>query len=83
MTKSVKALINPAMLEWARDQAGYSPAEAAHKLGIDDARLQGFERRRRDANVCQAARLGRPLQTAGKSILSQETTKGMAAYTRF
>jgi Zn-dependent peptidase ImmA (M78 family) len=43
MAKSVKALINPAMLTWARDQAGYSLADAAHKLGIDDARLQALE----------------------------------------
>jgi Zn-dependent peptidase ImmA (M78 family) len=43
MVKSVKALINPTMLTWAREQAGYSLADAAHKLGIDEARLQGLE----------------------------------------
>lgn len=43
MAKSVKALINPAMLTWAREQAGYSLADAARKLGIDDARLQTLE----------------------------------------
>src|SRR5882757_1826036 len=43
MAKSVKALINPAMLTWAREQAGYSLADAARKLGIDEARLQGLE----------------------------------------
>ena len=43
MAKSVKALINPTMLEWARDQAGYTLADAAQKLGIDKARLQGLE----------------------------------------
>lgn len=43
MAKSVKALINPAMLAWAREQAGYSLADAAHKLGIDEARLQALE----------------------------------------
>jgi Zn-dependent peptidase ImmA (M78 family)/DNA-binding XRE family transcriptional regulator len=43
MAKSVKALINPTMLTWAREQAGYSPADAAHKLGIDEARLQALE----------------------------------------
>jgi Zn-dependent peptidase ImmA (M78 family) len=31
------------MLEWARDQAGYSLADAAQKLGLDEARLQGLE----------------------------------------
>ena len=43
MARSVKALINPAMLAWAREQAGYSPADAAHKLGIDEQRLQALE----------------------------------------
>jgi Zn-dependent peptidase ImmA (M78 family) len=43
MAKSVKALINPAMLTWAREQAGYSLADAARKLGTDEARLQGLE----------------------------------------
>jgi Zn-dependent peptidase ImmA (M78 family)/DNA-binding XRE family transcriptional regulator len=43
MAKSVKALINPTMLAWAREQAGYSPADAAHKLGIDEPRLQALE----------------------------------------
>jgi Zn-dependent peptidase ImmA (M78 family) len=43
MAKSVKALINPAMLAWARNQAGYTLADAAHKLGFDEPRLQGLE----------------------------------------
>jgi hypothetical protein len=34
MAKSVKALINPAMLAWARAQAGFSPDEAARRLHI-------------------------------------------------
>ncbi len=43
MAKSVKALINPAMLTWAREQAGYSLVDAARKLHIDEARLQALE----------------------------------------
>jgi Zn-dependent peptidase ImmA (M78 family) len=43
MAKSVKALINPAMLTWAREQAGYSLADAARKLHIDEARLEALE----------------------------------------
>lgn len=43
MAKSVKALINPTMLTWAREQAGYSLADAAHKLGIDEARVEALE----------------------------------------
>lgn len=44
MAKSVKALINPAMLGWARDQAGFDLADAAHKLGLDEARLTALEK---------------------------------------
>ena len=43
MAKSVKALINPKMLEWARTQAGYSLADAAKKLGLEEARLDDLE----------------------------------------
>lgn len=43
MVKSVKALINPAMLTWAREQAGYGLADAARKLHLDDARLEALE----------------------------------------
>ena len=31
------------MLTWAWDQAGYSPADAARKLGIDELRLKALE----------------------------------------
>ncbi|MGX7744256.1 XRE family transcriptional regulator [Rhodopseudomonas parapalustris] len=43
MAKSVKALINPAMLAWAREQAGLSPDEAARRLHIDEDRLLALE----------------------------------------
>jgi transcriptional regulator with XRE-family HTH domain len=43
MAKSVKALINPAMLAWARAQSGFSPDEAARRLHIDEERLSAFE----------------------------------------
>ena len=55
MAKSVKALINPIMLAWARDQAGYSPADAAHKLGLDEERLQALEDGREVSDFRQAA----------------------------
>ena len=44
MAKSVKALINPKMLEWARTEAGYSLSDAAKKLGFEEARLDDLER---------------------------------------
>jgi Zn-dependent peptidase ImmA (M78 family) len=43
MAKSVKALINPDMLGWARTQARIERAEAAQKLGIEDDRLRAME----------------------------------------
>src|SRR5216683_221054 len=43
MAKSVKALINPAMLAWAREQAGISPDEAARRLHVDEERLTALE----------------------------------------
>ncbi|MBR1165024.1 XRE family transcriptional regulator [Bradyrhizobium elkanii] len=43
MAKSVKALINPAMLAWARKQAGFSPDEAARRLHLDERRLGALE----------------------------------------
>lgn len=44
MAKSVKALINPAILAWAREQAGFSPDEAARRLHIDADRLAALEK---------------------------------------
>jgi Zn-dependent peptidase ImmA (M78 family) len=43
MAKSVKALINPAMLAWAREQAGFNPDNAAGRLHIDEERLTALE----------------------------------------
>lgn len=37
--------VNPDILKWARETAGYSPAEAARLLGISDARGQTGEER--------------------------------------
>jgi len=44
MAKSVKALINPAMLAWAREQAGFGPDEAARRLHIEEERLSALEK---------------------------------------
>lgn len=43
MTKRVLATINPAVLVWARNSAGYDLAVAAGKLKLDEARLAGWE----------------------------------------
>ncbi|UGY17939.1 helix-turn-helix domain-containing protein [Bradyrhizobium septentrionale] len=61
MAKSVKALINPAMLTWARAQAGYSLADAARKLSIDEARLQALESGEETPTFAKLPGCGRPL----------------------
>jgi len=43
MAARVKSTINPALLTWARETAGFTPAEAAKRLKIDEARLAAWE----------------------------------------
>jgi len=43
MAARVKALANPALIAWARDSAGFTTAEAATKLKIDEAQLLAWE----------------------------------------
>lgn len=44
MAKSVKALINPAMLAWARDQAGFSLSDVARRLHLEETRIEAMEK---------------------------------------
>ena len=39
MAARIKAIINPALIMWARDSAGFTVAEAAQKLGIEERHL--------------------------------------------
>jgi Zn-dependent peptidase ImmA (M78 family) len=43
MTKRIKATVNPAVLIWARETAGFSLGGAATKLSIDEERLTTWE----------------------------------------
>ena len=43
MTTRVKSTINPALLTWARETAGYSIVAAAERLKIDEHRLSAWE----------------------------------------
>jgi len=43
MPSRVKALITPALLTWGRETAGFTTAEAAARLGIDEERLMAWE----------------------------------------
>lgn len=45
MATRVKSTINPALLTWARETAGFTPAEAAKRLKIDEGRLAAWEDR--------------------------------------
>ncbi len=43
MPARVKAIINPTLITWARDSAGFTVPEAAHKLGIEETQLAAWE----------------------------------------
>jgi Zn-dependent peptidase ImmA (M78 family) len=43
MAARVKAIIAPALITWARDTAGFSVAEAAQKIGIQERQLLAWE----------------------------------------
>jgi hypothetical protein len=43
MAARVKSTINPALLTWVRETAGFTPAEAANRLIIDEAWLAAWE----------------------------------------
>jgi Zn-dependent peptidase ImmA (M78 family)/DNA-binding XRE family transcriptional regulator len=43
MATRVKSSINPALLTWARETAGFTPAEAAKRLKINEERLAAWE----------------------------------------
>ncbi len=43
MTARVKALVKAALISWARDSAGFSTAEAAARLKIDETQLADWE----------------------------------------
>ena len=41
--RQIKAIINPALIMWARNSAGFTVAEAAQKLGIEERHLAAWE----------------------------------------
>src|SRR5690242_5802854 len=43
MPARVKALINPALVTWARETAGFTRTQAAGRLDIEEARLAAWE----------------------------------------
>ena len=53
MARSVKALANPALIQWARKTAGYDLAMAAQKLGQDEKRLGAWEAGEEQPTIAQ------------------------------
>ena len=49
MAATVKAHIKPALITWARETAGFATADAAARLGIEEARLIDWENPASDA----------------------------------
>ncbi len=43
MAARIKAIIKPALIEWARDSAGLTRADLAQKLGIEESRIAAWE----------------------------------------
>lgn len=57
MTKRLKASVNPAVLVWARESAGYVPATAAERLGLDADKLQAWETGDDQPSIAQLRKL--------------------------
>lgn len=56
---TVRAIVKPELLRWAREDAGFSTAEAAKKVRVKVERLEGWERGELQPTVNQLRTLGR------------------------
>lgn len=59
MTQRVEALINPALLTWARERAGLSPEEAAKKAQVKPDQLLSWESGDKRPTINQLRKLGK------------------------
>jgi transcriptional regulator with XRE-family HTH domain len=59
MVRTPEALINPDVLLWARQSAGLSPEEAAHKVNVAVERLTEWELGHSRPTIAQLRKLGR------------------------
>jgi DNA-binding transcriptional regulator YiaG len=48
MAAKTKALINPALITWARDTAGFSIPDASARLSVTEAQLANWEDAKHD-----------------------------------
>lgn len=58
MSRSVEALVNPRLLEWARRSAGLEPEQAAKKAQVTLQRLESWERGESRPTIKQLRKLG-------------------------
>jgi Zn-dependent peptidase ImmA (M78 family)/DNA-binding XRE family transcriptional regulator len=59
VAKSIPALVNPTLLAWARNQAGFSLEEVALKVKRDVKELQAWEQGERQPTLRQAEKLAK------------------------
>ncbi len=59
MTERVEAAAKPALLVWAREDAGFKHAEVAKKLGVKLERLEAWERGEKRPTIAQLRKLGK------------------------
>ncbi len=59
MAASIRALVSPPLLAWAREQSGYAPEPVAKRLSIKPERLLAWERGDLKPTVRQAEELAR------------------------
>jgi transcriptional regulator with XRE-family HTH domain len=58
MSRSIPALVKPALLIWARERAGLPLEEAASRLGIEVERLQQWEQGTDRPSIAQLRKIG-------------------------
>jgi Zn-dependent peptidase ImmA (M78 family)/transcriptional regulator with XRE-family HTH domain len=58
MSRSIPALVKPALLIWARERAGLRLEEAASRLGIEVERLQQWEQGTDRPSIAQLRKIG-------------------------
>lgn len=58
MSRSIPALIKPALLTWARERAGLPLADAAAKVDIELERLQQWEQGTDRPSIAQLRKIG-------------------------
>ena len=76
MAKNIEALVEPKLLIWARDSAGYSVEEAAKKISVKPERLKSWEKGEKRPSIKQLRKIAnvykRPLSVFYLSELPKD-----------